>query len=328
MIRLTILIVLLVINAGAEYSEKALLEGINLILDQQYAMSINKADSLIEESPLSPSGYFLKSMIFEARMVDYEKTGDEEVFLETTGKCIETCKRIIDSGNAGAETYFFAGAAKAVISAHKFRFSEYFEGTGNFLKADKYLDKSLEINPEFYDSFFFKSLYSFAKEKFFSIFALPFLSKKEVPGSVKLMETCADSGKYTAGFARLALISMYTSSGFPEKAVAAAEKFLRSHKENRAALWMLSDAYEAMGKDKKMINTVERLIASTEKIPEGSPYNLAALHLRAINYYLKRDNKRKALEHKEKALLLRDAPGCGKREKKLLEEISDREILL
>ena len=101
---------------------------VDLCMNQEYDKALNLCEEIHSLYPKHAESYYLKALILEARMVDYESVKDEEDFYRACSSYEEILTLSIDNKSQDAFDYYMLGSIRAIKAGHKFRFSEYLSG--------------------------------------------------------------------------------------------------------------------------------------------------------------------------------------------------------
>ena len=143
--------------------------GIELTYNMQYAEADHTFDSVINQNPRHPAGYFYKGMVnFWRAITNTDNTGYDEAYSRDLDECMKRADLLLDSNEWDLAGLFYKGAALG-MHARIFAIRPKWQEAISLLVSDakdgiKYLNKLEEKIPANGDIMFGRGLYNFYVE--------------------------------------------------------------------------------------------------------------------------------------------------------------------
>lgn len=191
-------------------------------IDAIYAVELDKAEQnfkeAVEKYPDHPFGHFGLAMTKWAHFEYLDDESDPSLdsqYYQLTDKAIEIGKAWIKKHPKDANAHMCMGGmyglrARLYLMQHSW-IKAYFSGR----KALSYMKKSLEIDPELYDSYLGLGMYEYSAGTLTGVVKV--LSKLVMPGDAKkgieYLKICKEKGYFNSEAAELILIEIFTQHG-------------------------------------------------------------------------------------------------------------------
>ena len=192
-------------------------KGVNAIYNLDFQTARTELSALLEQYPNYPLGLFGQIMIEWARYeYEFEKSNEEQAkvfenMIETSIKGIEDW---IKQNGEQAQAYLALGGIYGVkarfLLANKNYVRAYFTGK----KGLKYMNKSVEIDPQMYDGYLGQAIYEYYAGTLPAVVKI--LAKLVVSGDadkgIMYLNLIKDKGRYSANTAKLLLVEISIQS--------------------------------------------------------------------------------------------------------------------
>lgn len=192
-------------------------KGVNAIYNLDFQTARTELSALLEQYPNYPLGLFGQIMIEWARYeYEFEKSNEEQAkvfenMIETSIKGIEDW---IKQNGEQAQAYLALGGIYGVkarfLLANKNYVRAYFTGK----KGLKYMNKSVEIDPQMYDGYLGQAIYEYYAGTLPAVVKI--LAKLIVSGDadkgIMYLNLIKDKGRYSANTAKLLLVEISIQS--------------------------------------------------------------------------------------------------------------------
>ncbi|MEW5950314.1 MAG: hypothetical protein AB1637_00305 [Elusimicrobiota bacterium] len=191
-------------------------------IDAIYAVELDKAEQnfkeAVEKYPDHPFGHFGLAMTKWAHFEYLDDESDPSLdsqYYRLTDKAIEIGKAWIKKHPKDANAHMCMGGmyglrARLYLMQHSW-IKAYFSGK----KALSYMKKSLDIDPELYDSYLGLGMYEYSAGTLTGVVKV--LSKLVMPGNAKkgieYLKICKEKGYFNSEAAELILIEIFTQHG-------------------------------------------------------------------------------------------------------------------
>jgi len=232
-----------------------------LSIKQEYKKGLKLVYNRINQNSSSFVPYFYGSTLLEAKMIDYEKNSDEKLFNTWMQKADSLLEMEYPKGSIPEDWYYYyRGSIKTTRGVHALRFKEYLEAIALVRQGLKDLEKTVTLNPEHYDAYFYLGLYEYGKSEIFGMFdwVLFFRDKDSLSGLGRL-RLCMDSSYFSKEVARQAMIGILTREKKFTQAESLALLYLKKYPESRSVHWLLADQYEKSKQNEKALQIYKKL---------------------------------------------------------------------
>jgi tetratricopeptide (TPR) repeat protein len=218
-------------------------QGIEASFREDYAPAEACFDSLVRLGPDDPAGYFFRSALYHAQMIDYESDFRAKEFDENVKMAKKLARKRIKKNKNDAWTYLVLGnsyGAKAVYDAKR---GKWFSGLEEGLMAKSALKEALKRDPEMYDAYVGLGSYHYWASVVTKAFHwLPFIGDDRERGMAE-MQLALDKSLFSSTAAASGLVWMYIHEGDFDRAIDLAQRMQSKYPQGKSFLWPLAEAY-------------------------------------------------------------------------------------
>jgi tetratricopeptide (TPR) repeat protein len=279
-----------------EEIKKLFREGTEACFQENYPLAEEKFRQIVSKAPQDPAGYFLKAMLYQAQMIDYESDSREKDFYENIKLARKYAQeRIKNNKSAGsmgkdAWAYLFLGntyGAKAVYEARK---GNWWSGLNNGLMAKSALKEALKRDPELYDAYVGLGSYHYwASVVTKAFWWLPFFGDRREEGITE-MKLAFEKSIFSQDAAANGLIWIFINEKEYDQAISLAEKMQNKYSGGKSFLWGLATAYYEKFDWKDALFSYQEIVRRIQRgqnDPEGlnNYYNLVECKFHIANCY-------------------------------------------
>ena len=318
------------VSTDSKEVEEIILQGLDYVHQDETFKAVDEFKKLIELFPDDPIGYFYVSATLQTMMDDFRNYSYLDEFNKYMDLAIEKGEERKKRGNLTAHDCLYLGGAIGYRGINKALTGDWFGAFVDGLKGKGYLEKALELNPEFYDVYYGLGTYHFWKSLKSKIFWwLPFVKDNRQMG-IDMIKLAIEKGKYSTEDAKYALVRIYVENKEYQNAFAMIEKLSKSKPDRPFLLWFLGRAQLETKMYKEAINAyqtlLKTLVASPYYHPEGEVecrYWLALAYFENENFEDSRKQidaisafEKKSQENKNIKYFIEEAKALGKKIKK------------
>jgi tetratricopeptide (TPR) repeat protein len=265
-----------------DYSDPAIRDllqrGIEASFREDYVPAEACFDSLVRLGPDDPAGYFFRSALYHAQMIDYESDFRAKEFDENVKMAKKLARKRIKKNRNDAWTYLVLGnsyGAKAVYDARR---GKWFSGLEEGLMAKSALKEALKRDPELYDAYVGLGSYHYWASVMTKAFHwLPFIGDDRELGIAE-MQLALDKSVFSSTAAASGLVWMYIHEGDFDRAIDLAQKKQSEYRQGKSFLWPLAEAYYDKLDWIDALSTYQELLRRLEEEHQGEKidqsYNL------------------------------------------------------
>ncbi len=261
------------VSMDSEEVDQIILQGMEYVHRDEIFKGVKEFKKLIELFPNDPIGYFYVSATLQTMMDHYRNYSYLDEFNKYMDLAIEKGEQREKRGNLTAYDCLYLGGAVGYRGIHKALTGDWFGAFVDGLKGKGYLEKALELDPEFYDVYYGLGTYHFWKSLKSKIFWwLPFVKDNRQMG-IDMIKLAIEKGKYATEDAKLALVRIYVENQEYENAFTMIEKLSEKYPNKPFLLYFLARAQLETKMYSEAITTyqtlLETLVASPYYHPEG-----------------------------------------------------------
>jgi tetratricopeptide (TPR) repeat protein len=222
---------------------KIFLEGTEACLQENYPLAEGNFQQLVWKAPQDPAGYFLKAMLYQAQMMDYESDFKEKDFYENIRLAKKFAQERIKDNKKDAWAYLFLGNAYGAKAVYEARKGNWWSALNNGLMAKSALKEALKRDPELYDAYVGLGSYHYwASVVTKALWWLPFFGDKREEGMAE-MKLAFEKSVFSQDAAANGLIWIYINEKEYDQAISLAEKMQNKYSQGKTFLWALATAY-------------------------------------------------------------------------------------
>ena len=263
-------------------------KGIDYVYKVQFDSANNVFQSLIQQDPKDPSGYFLTSMAEWWRIfINKEDFVNDDTYKNKVDKCIEVCDARLDENENNEMALFYKGGA---IGYRGFLYSireNWINATSDGREGLNLLKRCLEINPGNKDAVFGVGLYNYAYD--LAINKYPFLKamlfffpKGDKELGLSQLRDCSENAKFSKTEALFVLCRIFLQyeKNFPE-AENYASKLVQLYPQNPVFQRYLASSYIGLFKINNAYPMYKEMIAKGD----SGVFGFTSKKVKAENYY-------------------------------------------
>ena len=270
----------------------------------QYKEAEKIYQKLINLYPKNPAGYYHLAALYQTIMRNYRVRDFEPHFEKFIDLAIEIAEKSLENDSNNAVGYMYLGNARGHRGVHRINQQKFFRGFVDGLKGASYLEKSIELDPTFYDAYYGAGIYNYwrsAKSKCF--WFLPFIGDNRQKG-INTINLSIERGKHSEIEGKYALAPIYYNEKNYEKAHQLSQQLCQLFPDNPASMYMKGLIEEKQGKWKKAQQTFQQLLSHLLASEYKSLGYQAECHYRIAFYLHKQGEFQKSITECEIALTL------------------------
>ncbi|HID38369.1 MAG TPA: hypothetical protein EYP36_02500 [Calditrichaeota bacterium] len=148
--------------ARAAVDEEDIQRGVNLTLNMRFEKAIALFDSIIQEYPQDPAGYFLKSAVYFWMYTQDVRMADVGTLFETISKTgIEVAENRLDENENDLDAKFYLGAIYGNLGRYYIMNSSWIKAYWYGSEGKDLLKEIIESNPEYYNAYLGLGIYHY-----------------------------------------------------------------------------------------------------------------------------------------------------------------------
>jgi len=233
----------------------------------------NRVDSLynilIKKYPNDPIGYYLKTLLYGAIMLDYAsnfKEKDMLYYMRITDSLAKLYKN-------DAWKEYYLGAIKIVKGAYMID-NDQLKGILYAFDGIENIKRSINIDSTLYDAYYYLGFYYYGKGKIGEkLWWLGIREKTNKKKAIYLLRKAIDNSLFSKEMAIHTLIGIYIEEGDYKIAEAIIKKGYENNNRDRLYLWDFIKLYKKWNKHNKFLFYTNRLLEFYDKIKDKYPYN-------------------------------------------------------
>ena len=218
-------------------------EGTDACFRENYTLAEEKFNQIVSKALQDPAGYFLKAMLYQAQMIDYESDFREGDFYENIKTAKKHAQERIKNNKKDAWAYLFLGNAYGAKAIYEARKGNWWSALNNGLMAKSGLKEAVKRDPGLYDAYVALGSYHYwASVVTKALWWLPFVGDRREEGIAEL-KLAQEKSIYSQDAASNGLIWIYINEKKFDQAISLAEKMQNKYPEGKSFLWALATAY-------------------------------------------------------------------------------------
>ncbi len=191
------------------HTDSLLFRGLEHIYVEEFDSAIATFDSVIQEDPESPRGYFFVAATYSNLANDYRNPAYSYIFYENVNKAIDIGEKRAKSGKATAEDLLYYGGAVGYRGIYKSFLGDWVGAFSDGLKGRSLLHQAFDKDTTFKDIYLGLGTYDYYRSAMTKSFRwLPFFPDKRKQGINEILIAAKD-GKFSRFEAEYALIRVY-----------------------------------------------------------------------------------------------------------------------
>lgn len=268
--------------------DEQITKGIDLVYKVQFDSANAVFQSLIQQDPRDPSGYFLISMSEWWRIFsNKDDFTNDDVYKTRVDKCIDVCDNRLDENENDEMALFYKGGA---IGYRGFLYSireNWINATSDGREGLNLLKRCLEVNPNNKDAVFGVGLYNYAYD--LAINKYPFLKamlfffpKGDKELGLSQLKDCSENAKFSKTEALFVLCRIFLQyeKNFPE-AQNYASRLVQLYPQNPVFERYLASSYIGLFRLNEALPIYKEMIAKGD----SGVYGFASKKVKAECYY-------------------------------------------
>ena len=257
------------------------LQGVDLILLQEYSRADSVFKLIAERYPDHPAGYLYQAAVIQARSIDFETPMEQAPFDSLLDVGVEASKKLSEQGNPQWGSYFL-GTAYGYDAYARAERGDWFGGVRKGLSAATEFEDVIEKDSAFFDAYVGAGTYYYWKSrKTEFLHWLPFIVDNR-PLGVYLLQQSARKGEYNKFAAMSALISIFLDMQDFNRAEEWSRHALEGYPNNRIFLWGLATALHRLGRLPEAVIAYEQLLDNIVSAHSANPYNEIVCRLNLV----------------------------------------------
>jgi len=301
--------------------DSLLQKAISRAILQHYEEALALTDSVIKLSPEEPAGYFFRSAVLQARMLDYGNyENDEKAFFAATGACRKLAQIKLTRRREEAWAHFFFGSAMGYEAFLLGKKKKYFEAFRYGWQSIQHLEAALKIDPQLYDAYLGIGTYKYYRSKMSKNFGwLPFVKDEREVG-IRMIRQAISNGRYGRSAAISGLGWVLMDENRSEEALALIDSALVMYPDSRFFLWGAGEAAYRVKRYGQAAAHYRLILSSLQNENHLSPYLELVGRTRLAKVYLASDKMEETCRELERIDALNLSKQDRERGEEFLEE--------
>lgn len=253
--------------------DSLLVQGIDLILQQQYGRALDHFRRLAQRYPYSPEGYLFQAAVLQTRAIDYRAFEGKDQFDSLLALARSLSEAMIERNPKLPWGHYYLGTALGMESYDRIQRGEFVRGYFKGRSAVSSLEKALELDSTFCDAYAVLGTYYYWKSRKTEFLNwLPFITDDR-PKGIAYLRRAIEDGRYQRFVALSNLLWVYIDANELPKAEALARAALRRYPEHRLFLHGLAGALNNQGKYGEALAMYERQLKAILSDNTPNAYN-------------------------------------------------------
>ena len=290
----------------------------NIISDtvfQRYALAIARCDSLKNEQPDHPVGYFFHAATLQSKMMDYENYDEIKTFFSLTQKAITLSKIDIKAHPENSWPLFFLGGAVGYEAMVRGRNNELFHAFKDGWTSINSLQKAIELDSTNYDIYLGIGTYKYYRSQLSKFLKwLPFVKDERATGK-KMIRQAIDLGKFTRPAAINGLFWILVKEENYTEAERLINLAVSEHPGSRFFVWGQAKINLKQEKWQQALHCYKKILATYRQEHVRSNYNEMQCYTSLAEIYYNLGDFSQAIHAAKTALALEIDPYLKKRAK-------------
>ncbi|MGH2568918.1 MAG: tetratricopeptide repeat protein [Bacteroidota bacterium] len=242
-------------------------------MKQEYEAALQHFQKLSTRSPDSVEGYLFQAAVLQTRAIDYREFRGKEQFDSLLALARVRAESIIDAQPQSPWGHYYLGTALGMESYDRIQRGEYVTGYFKGRSALSAIEKALEIDSTFYDSYSVLGTYYYWKSRKTEFLNwLPFFHDDRVKG-IEYLRKAVEQGRYQRFVAMSNLLWIYLDAGDFGEAEQLARTALQSYPTHRIFLHGLAGALQNQGKWNESLEFFQRQLKAILDDTPPNDYN-------------------------------------------------------
>ncbi|MCA9731579.1 tetratricopeptide repeat protein [candidate division KSB1 bacterium] len=310
-----------------EYLSNQTIERVRVIISQtvlqHYDEALTICDSLENEFPQKPVGYFFHAATLQSRMLDYENYDEIDDFFKNTQFAVELSKNDLKNYPNSSWPNFFLGGAIGYEAMVRGKSNELFRAFRDGWKSIRALQNALEIDSTNYDIYLGIGTYKYYRSQLSKYLKwLPFVDDEREMGK-SMIRTAIDRGKLTRPAAINGLFwILVKEENYPE-----AEQLINTaiteYPGSRFFLWGKAKLEFKQGNWLEARNSYMAILETYRKENVSTPFNKMQCYTYLAEIYFNLGNLPEAIHYANNALEIEIDSYLQKRAKPIQQQAED-----
>ena len=259
--------------------------GIELSLSQAYDASLAIFESLEQQMPEEPAGYFYQAAVIQTRMMDYERYDDFDRFREKLVQTITVSRNKLKQNKNDAWAHFYTGASYGYLAFSLAKQMKYVEAFKNGRKSIIALEQALAADSTLYDAYLGLGAYKYYRSNLSRHLAwLPFIDDERDTG-VKMVRQAMTKSHYSQFSAINSLCWILMEEKQYEESYRIIRDVLVDHPDSRIFLWCAAKLAKKMARWQESVSYYKRILNSFTIQGVDSPYNELSCRKSLVELY-------------------------------------------
>ncbi|RMH93462.1 MAG: tetratricopeptide repeat protein [Calditrichaeota bacterium] len=253
--------------------EAQILRGIEATIETDFAAAESIFQTLVQEYPEQPWGYFYLAATYQAQMLDAEAYGRLPRFYALLDSCVDRAEKLRRENPRDVWALFFEGSAYLYRSFMDSKRGKLWGAYRNAVKGAGRLQEAIRIDSTFYDAYLGVGSFKYWKSRKAKFLTwLPFIADEREEG-IAMVRTAVEKGRFVTLAARDQLAWILLDAKRYEEALKMALINHRAYPQSRFFLWTLVEIYYRSGQMDAAYQIYEQLLKQVRQLPNNNHYN-------------------------------------------------------
>ncbi|MDA0837101.1 MAG: hypothetical protein O3B01_05525 [Planctomycetota bacterium] len=193
-------------------------EGIRLCFDWEYEKSREVFNEILKADPANPAADFLLGALTlnTIQYYDQDKTDELDKFVyDSFERSIKKADAVLLKNPNDMNAFFFKGASHGFRGIFRLQKLQIFSAASDARIAKSYMDKVIELNPEFYDAYLGLGIYNYFVDALPSLMrfmrALLFIPSGDKTKGLEQLTAASEKATYSRLYAKVVLAGLYNN---------------------------------------------------------------------------------------------------------------------
>lgn len=286
----------------AQDKNSIIFEGIKYIHQDQFDKGIAQFKKLTQLWPDDPSGYMFVAASYLAISDDYRNQSYQEEFERYIDLAIDKGEKKIKKRNYTADDLLCLGGSYGYRGIYRSFNGSWWGAFRDGGKANKILQKGLELDSTLYDIYFGLGAYNFYRSiKSKLLWWLPFFGDNRQKG-IDQTKLAIQKGKFTKDEAKYGLLRIYVENEQYDFALVVAEELKKIKPDDPFVLWFSGQAQIKKGMHKSALETYQTLLKTFENSKYATPRGMVECRYQMAYLYRAMGEKNNCLKEIDEIL--------------------------
>jgi tetratricopeptide (TPR) repeat protein len=290
---------LIIIPAKSAHSETGIRDTFvrqisRYIWHYDYHNAIDNARAIVINETQNPVGYFLLGTIYQTISEEYRTDRFKDSVTYLLDKAIALAEERIDSDPENPDWHFITGAGHGYRALHRAFHGDWWGAFKDGLKCSSHLERTLELDSTFYDTYLGLGAYHYWKTVKSKVFLwLPFVSDRREQGIEELIKATRQ-GYLSTYNARESLLRVYLNEGRYPEMLRLADSLAELNPGDPYCLLYHAQGLIAVGRFDEAEEKLRMLRAAWKKSPFYDPFGFYEAEYLTAEIFYKRGDKEAA----------------------------------